>query len=295
MSGHYNEGLDTGSIMDSEGRIEKEVDIYVSAEAVRDMKHKKDKEDFDNQTPKIQTTQHTGSDSVRKRSSRAAVVCLVLLCVLLLTAVIVLCVILTQERQQLISKNENLINEREQLILKNTNLTDEREQLILKNTNLTNEREQLILKIRNLTSELRICVNWTCYQSSFYYMSQEKKNWTESRRYCTERGADLIIINNRQEQDFIHNMSGNGIFYIGLTDREVEGTWKWVDNTTHVLTSGFWAQGEPNGNQQYDEDCVVTVAVPPPEWVNLIGWLDVACNKPFQWICEKRISQFILP
>ncbi len=49
------------------------------------------------------------------RRYRSAVVCLVLLCVLLLTAVIVLCVIFTQERQQLIFKNENLINEREQL------------------------------------------------------------------------------------------------------------------------------------------------------------------------------------
>ncbi len=61
------------------------------------------------------------------RSSRAAAVCSVLLRDLLLTAVIVLCVIFLQERQQLISKNENLINEREQLMLKNTNLTNERE------------------------------------------------------------------------------------------------------------------------------------------------------------------------
>uniref|UniRef100_A0A8C1VXI3 Uncharacterized protein n=1 Tax=Cyprinus carpio TaxID=7962 RepID=A0A8C1VXI3_CYPCA len=128
----------------------------------------------------------TESDSVRIRNYRSAVVCLVLLCVLLLTAVIVLCVTLTQERQQFISKIENLTNEREQLILKNTNLTNEREQLILKNT--------------NLTSYLQICVGWTCYQSSFYFMSTEKKNWTESRKYCTERGADLIIINNREEK-----------------------------------------------------------------------------------------------
>ncbi len=61
MSGHVNDGMDKGSIMDSEDRIEKMVDIYVSAEAVRDMKHKKDKEDFDTQTTKTQTPQHTGN------------------------------------------------------------------------------------------------------------------------------------------------------------------------------------------------------------------------------------------
>ncbi|XP_059400676.1 CD209 antigen-like protein C isoform X2 [Carassius carassius] len=236
--------------------------------------------EFRAETKTPQQLQQTGSDSVMVRNYRAAVVCLVLLCVLLLTAVIVLCVTLTQERQQFITKNENLTNEREQLILKNTNLTNEREQLILKNTNLTNE--------------LRFCVGWTCYQSSFYYMSKEKKNWTESRRYCTERGADLIIINNREEKDFIHNMSGNALFYIGLTDSEVEGRWKWVDNST--LNSSFWASGEPNGGQVgVEEDCVVTVAVPQPGWDNLLGWLDVACDTTYQWICEKRISQFILP
>ncbi|KAL0182492.1 hypothetical protein M9458_021867, partial [Cirrhinus mrigala] len=52
--------MDKDSIMDSEDRIEKIVDIYMSAEAVRNMKHKKDKEDFDDtQTTKTQTPQHT--------------------------------------------------------------------------------------------------------------------------------------------------------------------------------------------------------------------------------------------
>uniref|UniRef100_A0A672QT26 C-type lectin domain-containing protein n=1 Tax=Sinocyclocheilus grahami TaxID=75366 RepID=A0A672QT26_SINGR len=41
---------------------------------------------------------------------------------------------------------------------------------------------------------------WKCNQSSCYYISSEKKSWTESKRYCMERGADLIIINNREEQ-----------------------------------------------------------------------------------------------
>uniref|UniRef100_A0A673KBE4 C-type lectin domain-containing protein n=1 Tax=Sinocyclocheilus rhinocerous TaxID=307959 RepID=A0A673KBE4_9TELE len=208
----------------------------------------------------------SGSDSVKIRNYRAAVVCLVLLCVLLLTAVVVLCVIFTQERQQQMSINEN----------------------------------------KKLTDELVVfTVGWIFYQSSFYYMSNETKNWTESRRYCTEKGADLIIINNREEYDFVQNMSAAAVVYIGLTDSDVEGSWKWVyvsyrteSSTEHLMlicTFSSWASGQPNGDNKVDEDCAVTVAVPRPVFLNLVGWHDVACNRAFQWICEKRISQFILP
>ncbi|XP_056103765.1 CD209 antigen-like protein E isoform X1 [Rhinichthys klamathensis goyatoka] len=234
----------------------------------------------------------TGSDSVRNRSSRAAAVCLVLLCVLLLTAVIVLCVHIhtkstnyTEERDQLLTNNTRLTEERDQLLTNITRLTEERYRLISKNENLTNERDQL----RN---NLQSSDGWTYYKSSFYYMPNETKSWNESRRYCTERGADLIIINNREEQDFVKNMTGKAIVWIGLTDSDVDGRWKWVDGST--LTSGFWANGEPNGRTK--ENCVLTVAVPKlPEWPKLVGWLDDACTKPFQWICEKSISQLILP
>ncbi|XP_058626537.1 C-type lectin domain family 4 member M-like isoform X3 [Onychostoma macrolepis] len=112
-----------------------------------------------------------------------------------------------------------------------------------------------------------------------------------------QRGADLIIINNRQEQDFVKNMSGAAIVYIGLTDSDVEGTWKWVDGSTLGSSFSFWASNgimtEPNGGRS--ENCAVTVAKPPPEWTNLVGWIDAPCNKAYQWICEKRISQIKLP
>uniref|UniRef100_A0A673K7S0 C-type lectin domain-containing protein n=1 Tax=Sinocyclocheilus rhinocerous TaxID=307959 RepID=A0A673K7S0_9TELE len=68
---------------------------------------------------------------------------------------------------------------------------------------------------------------WINYQSSFYFISSEWKSWTESRRYCTEKRADLIIINNGEEQEFIQKISGGAGVWIGLTDSDVEGRWKW--------------------------------------------------------------------
>ncbi|KTF79660.1 hypothetical protein cypCar_00048626, partial [Cyprinus carpio] len=120
---------------------------------------------------------------------------------------------------------------------------------------------------------------WKCHQSSLYFISSERKNWTESRRYCTERAADLIIINNTEEQDFVKNISGgSGYFWIGLTDIEVEGRWKWVDGST--LTSRFWESGEPNSNQGKEEDCAINYSA---------GWADFPCDYTSKWICENNI------
>ncbi|XP_050977580.1 C-type lectin domain family 4 member M-like [Labeo rohita] len=124
------------------------------------------------------------------------------------------------------------------------------------------------------------------YKSSFYYLSTGKKNWNESRQDCLQRRADLIIINDTKELDFVMNITDKREFWIGVTDTVEEGTWKWVDGST--LTSGFWATNgqisEPNGKR--DENCAVTCLTRHPE---LIGWIDVNCNGDYQWICEKSI------
>ncbi|XP_067257577.1 CD209 antigen-like protein C isoform X1 [Chanodichthys erythropterus] len=232
-------------------------------------------------TKRHQTLHHTGSDCVRIRSSRAAPMCLALLCVLLLTAVIVLCVYIH-------TKSTNCTEERNELLTSNMQLTKERDGLSSNNQDLIKQRDQL----KKEKNELLKLGGWVYYQSSFYFISSESKSWTESRRYCTERGADLIIIHNREEQDFVKNISGAAVVWIGLADSHVENRWKWVDGS--ILTSGFWASGEPNGGRA--ENCAVTVAVPKlPEWPGLVGWIDEPCNRAYQWICEKNISQLILP
>uniref|UniRef100_A0A3B4DUN8 C-type lectin domain-containing protein n=1 Tax=Pygocentrus nattereri TaxID=42514 RepID=A0A3B4DUN8_PYGNA len=123
---------------------------------------------------------------------------------------------------------------------------------------------------------------WLYFRSSFYYISAEKKNWDDSRQYCRERGADLVIINSREEQEFLANVVGSikGIIaWIGLTDRHTEGRWKWVDGS--ALITGYWGDGEPNDTGE--EDCVEFYPVNKK-------WNDRQCSATDQWICEKSAA-----
>ncbi|XP_065146780.1 uncharacterized protein [Paramisgurnus dabryanus] len=209
--------------------------------------------------------------NTHQQLQRTVIVCLVLLCVLLLTAVIVLCVLINTNHHFNI-KTKNITEERDQLLTKNHNLTEERHELIDKYNNITKLNEHLNQEKYKLWTQLN--AGWINYQSSLYFISSEKKSWSESRRYCRERGADLIIINNKEEQDFIQKNSGNDGLWIGLTDSAVEGRWKWVDGSTP--NTRFWRSGEPNGYGR--ENCVVSSSS---------GWADFPCTDAFKWICER--------
>ncbi|XP_053335979.1 CD209 antigen-like protein C isoform X1 [Clarias gariepinus] len=214
--------------------------------------------------------QHSGGDTAWSRWSRLTAVCEMLLCILLLTAITVLWI------NYHILKIENI-----QLKTSNNNLTIERDQFQTSNNNLIIERDQLQ---RERGEYLRtFCVLGKCvsFSTSLYYMSNEKKNWTESREDCIKRGADLVIINSQEEQDFITEQLQESQAWIGLSDSDTDGEWKWVDGTP--VTSGFskWAQHEPD-NYQDNEDCGET-GYPDEQ-----HWNDAPCSHKQRWICEKK-------
>uniref|UniRef100_A0A8C1CEX9 C-type lectin domain-containing protein n=1 Tax=Cyprinus carpio carpio TaxID=630221 RepID=A0A8C1CEX9_CYPCA len=230
--------------------------IYENAEVIRT---KLGKETTDCNTMRLQSPELTGRDSVKIRGYTAAAVCLVLLCLLLLTAVIVFWVHMNTQRK-------NYTEDRQQLLTKITNLTEERHQLLTNNSNLLllNEHlEELKNELWNFTQD-----GWIYYQFSFYYVSTETKNWNESRTNCTERGADLLMINSTDEQEFVKKISYTYS--------------KWVDGST--LTSGFWSVGQPNGRR------IQNCAVSSSKWC-----ADTQCNYTYNWICEKSILPVILP
>uniref|UniRef100_A0A8C1UG18 C-type lectin domain-containing protein n=1 Tax=Cyprinus carpio TaxID=7962 RepID=A0A8C1UG18_CYPCA len=52
----------------------------------------------------------------------------------------------------------------------------------------------------SLTDQCSDNPKWITYKHSSYFISSEWKNWTDSRRDCLQRGADLVIINIEEEQ-----------------------------------------------------------------------------------------------
>ncbi|KAK3507558.1 hypothetical protein QTP70_028455 [Hemibagrus guttatus] len=193
---------------------------------------------------------------------------------------------LTIERDQLQSTNYDLNREKDQQEAKLKELTKEMITLQARFNKMTNKSDQLQMEKDTIQMKLAAIVShtklgWQYLNSRFYYISAEKKTWSESRQDCRNRGADLAIINSREKQDFILNQLRNTVAWIGLSDRDREGVWKWVDGTP--LTAKFWCGGEPNNSGE--EDCVET------GFSDRKCWNDGNCNNKEAWICEKSASQ----
>ncbi|XP_029911337.1 CD209 antigen-like protein C [Myripristis murdjan] len=187
---------------------------------------------------------------------------------------------LTEERNQLWTSLNSMTQERNQLQTSLNSTTQETNQLQTSLNSMTQEKcqlqveiERLTLKITELTSQ--ICPDgWITFSRSCYFISSESKSWDESRQDCLKRGADLVIIKSKEEEPFLKKFHTR--VWIGLSDRETEGVWKWVDGSS--LSYTFWASGEPN--DRGGEDCVELSQ-------GRDGFNDESCSDKLPWICQK--------
>ncbi|XP_037543074.1 C-type lectin domain family 17, member A-like [Nematolebias whitei] len=162
-----------------------------------------------------------GSRSSEKRLHPAIIVSLGLLNVLLLVGLITLGVHYHDLDADLSTTKDNL-----------TSMTEERDLL---NANLTETTEEL-MKLQSLFKRKKTCpAGWKMFSYSCYFFSSTSASWDQGREDCRTRGADLVVVNDADEQEFISTFS-NKIYWIGLTDKETEGSWEWVDGTPLDVT-----------------------------------------------------------
>ncbi|KAL3966380.1 C-type lectin domain family 4 member M [Sarotherodon galilaeus] len=212
---------------------QREVDIYESADA--------------GGGPQTQNP-----PSVQKGSFRCATLALRVLCLLMLAGIIILSICYALNK----SENNKMKNRhtelQDQLQDTKTNLT----QLQSSYDKLSKNHSQLQEEVKKLKEKIegKWCPEgWRRFGCSCYFKSTQWKTWSESRRDCQDKGADLVMINSKEEQEFIRNMRGES--WIGLYAKQTSGgyKWEWVDGAP--LTQTFWAAGWSDAYSGYRGVC----------------------------------------
>lgn len=111
-----------------------------------------------------------------------------------------------------------------------------------------------------------------------YYYCAGPSIRADAELFCQQLGGDLVTIDDQAEQDFLlaEPLPAAPLFYLGLDDLEVEGTFEWPDGSAPGFTA--WGENEPN-DAMMNEDCVQLS-------VMTMVWNDIDCANPAAFICE---------
>ncbi|XP_038601859.1 C-type lectin domain family 4 member K-like [Tachyglossus aculeatus] len=147
----------------------------------------------------------------------------------------------------------------------------------LKSTNTALET----LKMQHRNFVKKISQNWRFHGGKLYFFSKDKKTWVEAERFCVSEDSHLASVASVEEQTFLYS-TANGVYHwIGLSDQDAEGQWRWTDGTVYRDSENqrFWRKGEPN-NLGNAENCVHIWGKAEK------SWNDASCNRNYPFICK---------
>ena len=122
-------------------------------------------------------------------------------------------------------------------------------------------------------------IDWNyTFGGSTYYLSRDsglKLMWNEARLVCELMGAHLVKIETEEDR-YLQGKFGSKLTWIGATDGDEEGTFRWTDGTP--LTYSNWDLGQPD--DAIGEDCA-------QYWVSG-KWNDNNCGNQHYFICKEK-------
>ena len=115
--------------------------------------------------------------------------------------------------------------------------------------------------------------------------SNTKQNWNSAEQMCLKNGGHLASITNQDIHNYILNkiQSANKMsVWVGGTDKETEGTWKWSDGSLWDFSN--WAnQAKPNNYR--NQDCLAIMKMDPTSTI-VDGWHDTWCDHDHRFLCS---------
>ncbi|XP_064318533.1 C-type lectin domain family 5 member A-like isoform X3 [Phalacrocorax carbo] len=77
--------------------------------------------------------------------------------------------------------------------------------------------------------------SWEKKGKKCYHFSENQtfKAWNTFRQQCADMGSDLVIIENKEELNYLNLRTCGGYYLLGLNYSESEEKWKWINNVDH--------------------------------------------------------------
>ena len=111
------------------------------------------------------------------------------------------------------------------------------------------------------------------------YKIVDGPSWTEAEANAQKLGGHLVSINDAEENTFVwenlgkaaslkggtHNVYEANHVYLGATDREQEGIWKWLDGSD--MSYSFWRPDAPGAPGAPDNESVANPLVPGEDYL----------------------------
>ncbi len=125
---------------------------------------------------------------------------------------------------------------------------------------------------------------WHFYGGNCYFREGRKKaraSWEKAQEICETRQANLVTVNDANEQKFLEGILGKRGSWCGLNNKDNQKELKWVSGEESDFTT--WAPNQPRKSKK--RRCVhIQVASDNHKWVMQ------KCAKKYRFTCEKGKS-----
>ena len=122
-------------------------------------------------------------------------------------------------------------------------------------TNFSGDINQPIIMYNDYKYEVLHDISWTIYNGYEYSLIDDLSTYNDHKNKAKDYNAIIVTILDASENDFVKNLANNENIWLGLNDIEIEGLYKWENNTEYNYNN--WGVGQPSSFNDSDDYVVM--------------------------------------
>jgi hypothetical protein len=84
------------------------------------------------------------------------------------------------------------------------------------------------------------------FNGHYYKVFRDEVTWHEAKRRCEAMGGYLVCITSQMENNFVSQLGNRAVLWLGASDEEREGQWKWVSGEPFQYAN--WVSRNPSNS-----------------------------------------------